>query len=57
MGDGLKGPLYIDVAALYQAVTREMAFKGKEKEHENAVRRVGDVIETAVKAWVKGEDS
>ena len=36
---------------IYQAVTEGMAFKGKEQEHELAIRRTRDIIGVGVNAW------
>lgn len=50
-------PLSIDVVALYSEVNRSMGMKGKEAEHQAAVKRVREVIYAASWAWHSGTNA
>lgn len=50
----MRHPLSIDVVALYGEVNRSMGMKGKEAEHQAAVKRVREVIFAASSAWHSG---
>lgn len=50
--DSRASRLFLETALkIYNSVTEGMVFKGKEQEHELAMRRTNDIINAGVNAW------